>query len=130
MTSSCAVLVGESVGEAIGDAIIEGVLDAALDSAFEAGKSLTSDGAPNIPVEPDDPFCSKDIFFIAPVDGLVTNNQDVYFEFGEYKSTFPVVLSSNLDPIAIIQSDSCIALFAYTLPCIPKNFNDKSFVSS
>ena len=84
MTSSCAVLVGESVGEAIGDAIIEGVLDAALDSAFEAGKSLTSDGAPNTPAEPDDPFCSKDIFFIAPVDGLVTNNQDVYFEFGEY----------------------------------------------
>ena len=84
MTSSCAVLVGESVGEAIGDIIIEGALDAALDSAFEVGKSLTSNGAPNTPVEPDDPFCSKDIFFIAPVDGLVTNNQDVYFEFGEY----------------------------------------------
>jgi hypothetical protein len=79
MTSSCA-----SVGEAAAGAIIEGTLDLALESAFEAGKAITSGGNQKTPAEPDDPFCSKDVFFIAPVDGLVTKNQDVYFEFGEY----------------------------------------------
>ena len=68
----------------IAEAIVTAPLELTMELAYQAGKSLTSDGAPNTPVEPDDPFCSKDIFFIAPVDGLVTNNQDVYFEFGEY----------------------------------------------
>lgn len=84
MTSSCAELVGESVEEAIGGAIIEGVLDAALDSAFEAGKAITSGNNQKTPAEPEDPFCSKDIFFISPVDGLVTDNKEIFFEFGEY----------------------------------------------
>ena len=76
LVSSCADMIAE--------AIVTAPLELTMELAYQAGKSLTSDGAPNTPVEPDDPFCSKDIFFIAPVDGLVTNNQDVYFEFGEY----------------------------------------------
>ena len=76
LVSSCADMIAE--------AIVTAPLELTMELAYQAGKSLTSDGASNTPVEPDDPFCSKDIFFIAPVDGLVTNNQDVYFEFGEY----------------------------------------------
>ena len=76
LVSSCADMIAE--------AIVTAPLELTMELAYQAGKSLTSDGAPNTPAEPDDPFCSKDIFFIAPVDGLVTNNQDVYFEFGEY----------------------------------------------
>ena len=76
LVSSCADMIAE--------AIVTAPLELTMELAYQAGKSLTSDGAPKTPVEPDDPFCSKDIFFIAPVDGLVTNNQDVYFEFGEY----------------------------------------------
>ena len=76
LVSSCADLIAE--------AVVAAPLELTMELAYQAGKSVTSDGAPNTPVEPDDPFCSKDIFFIAPVDGLVTNNQDVYFEFGEY----------------------------------------------
>ena len=68
----------------IAEAIVTAPLELTMELAYQAGKSLTSDGTPNTPVEPEDPFCSKDIFFIAPVDGLITNNQDVYFEFGEY----------------------------------------------
>ena len=79
MTSSCA-----SVGEAVAGAIIEGTLDFALESAFEAGKAITSGGNQKTPVESEDPFCSKDIFFISPVDGLVTDNKEIFFEFGEY----------------------------------------------
>ncbi len=68
----------------IAEAIVTAPLELAMVVAYEAGKSITSGGNQSTPVESDDPFCSKDIFFIAPVDGLVTNNQDVYFEFGEY----------------------------------------------
>ena len=76
LVSSCADLIAE--------AVVTAPLELTMELAYQAGKSVTSDGAPNTPVELDDPFCSKDIFFIAPVDGLVTNDQDVYFEFGEY----------------------------------------------
>jgi len=76
LVSSCADLIAE--------AVVTAPLELTMELAYQAGKSVTSDGAPNTPVEPDDPFCSKDVFFIAPVDGLVTNDQDVYFEFGEY----------------------------------------------
>ena len=68
----------------IAEAIVTAPLELTMELAYQAGKSLTSNGTQNAPAEPDDPFCSKDVFFIAPVDGLVTNNQDVYFEFGEY----------------------------------------------
>ena len=76
LVSSCADMIAE--------AIVTAPLELTMELAYQAGKSLTSDGTPNTPVELDDPFCSKDVFFIAPVDGLVTNDQDVYFEFGEY----------------------------------------------
>jgi hypothetical protein len=76
LVSSCADLIAE--------AVVTAPLELTMELAYQAGKSVTSDGAPNTPVELDDPFCSKDVFFIAPVDGLVTNDQDVYFEFGEY----------------------------------------------
>ena len=76
LLSSCADMIAE--------AIVTAPLELTMELAYQAGKSLTSNGAQNTPAEPDDPFCSKDVFFIAPVDGLVTNNQDVYFEFGEY----------------------------------------------
>ena len=73
-----------SCADLIAEAIVTAPLELTMELAYQAGKSLTSDGTPNTPVELDDPFCSKDVFFIAPVDGLVTNDQDVYFEFGEY----------------------------------------------
>ena len=76
LVSLCADLIAE--------AVVAAPLELTMELAYQAGKSVTSDGAPNSPVELDDPFCSKDVFFIAPVDGLVTNDQDVYFEFGEY----------------------------------------------
>lgn len=76
LVSLCADLIAE--------AVVTAPLELTMELAYQAGKSVTSDGAPNTPVELDDPFCSKDVFFIAPVDGLVTNDQDVYFEFGEY----------------------------------------------
>ena len=76
LLSSCADMIAE--------AIVTAPLELTMELAYQAGKSLTSNGTQNTPAEPDDPFCSKDVFFIAPVDGLVTNNQDVYFEFGEY----------------------------------------------
>ena len=76
LVSSCADLIAE--------AVVAAPLELTMELAYQAGKSVTSDGAQNTPVELDDPFCSKDVFFIAPVDGLVTNDQDVYFEFGEY----------------------------------------------
>ena len=76
LVSSCADMIAE--------AVVTAPLELTMELAYQAGKSLTSDGTPNTPVELDDPFCSKDVFFIAPVDGLVTNDQDVYFEFGEY----------------------------------------------
>ena len=73
-----------SCADMIAEAIVTAPLELTMELAYQAGKSLTSNGTQNTPAEPDDPFCSKDVFFIAPVDGLVTNNQDVYFEFGEY----------------------------------------------
>ena len=73
-----------SCADLIAEAVVTAPLELTMELAYQAGKSVTSDGAPNTPVELDDPFCSKDVFFIAPVDGLVTNDQDVYFEFGEY----------------------------------------------
>ena len=76
LLSSCADMIAE--------AIVTAPLELTMELAYQAGKSLTSNGTQNTPAEPDDSFCSKDVFFIAPVDGLVTNNQDVYFEFGEY----------------------------------------------
>ena len=76
LLSSCADMIAE--------AIVTAPLELTMELAYQAGKSLTSNGTQNTPAEPDDPFCSKDVFFIAPVDGLVTSNQDVYFEFGEY----------------------------------------------
>ena len=76
LLSSCADMIAE--------AIVTAPLELTMELAYQAGKSLTSNGTQNTPAEQDDPFCSKDVFFIAPVDGLVTNNQDVYFEFGEY----------------------------------------------
>ena len=73
-----------SSADMIAEAIVTDPLELTMELAYQAGKSLTSNGTQNTPAETDDPFCSKDVFFIAPVDGLVTNNQDVYFEFGEY----------------------------------------------
>ena len=44
---------------------------------------------------------------------------NIHFDFGENSSIFPVILSSNLAPILIIKSQSCIALLASYVPCIP-----------
>ena len=43
----------------------------------------------------------------------------IFLEFGLNISNLPVILSSNLAPIAIIKSQSCIAIFASYEPCIP-----------
>ena len=42
-----------------------------------------------------------------------------FFDVGENLSSLPVILSSNLAPIFIITSQSCIAIFASYVPCIP-----------
>ena len=42
-----------------------------------------------------------------------------FFELGENSSIFPVIRSSNLAPMFINKSQSCIALFASYVPCIP-----------
>ena len=43
----------------IAEAIVTAPLELTMELAYQAGKSLTSDGAPNTPVEPDDPFAVK-----------------------------------------------------------------------
>ena len=42
-----------------------------------------------------------------------------FVELGLKASSLPVILSSNLAPILIIRSQSCIARFASYKPCIP-----------
>ena len=53
-----------SCADLIAEAVVTAPLELTMELAYQAGKSLTSDGAPNTPAEPDDPFCSKDIFFL------------------------------------------------------------------
>ena len=43
----------------------------------------------------------------------------IFFDLGENSSILPVILSSKRAPILIIKSQSCIALFASNVPCIP-----------
>ena len=43
----------------------------------------------------------------------------IFFDFGENSSIFPVIRSSNRAPMLINKSQSCIALFASKVPCIP-----------
>ena len=43
----------------------------------------------------------------------------ILVEFGLNSSVLPVILSSNLAPIQNIKSQSCIAIFASYVPCIP-----------
>eukprot|EP00834_Sanchytrium_tribonematis_P005394 NODE_323_length_9725_cov_0.840536.p11 type:complete len:130 gc:universal NODE_323_length_9725_cov_0.840536:3464-3075(-) len=55
---------------------------------------------------------------------------DAFLASGANFSKFPVTLSSNLAPRAMMISAFCIAKFAYADPCIPSMCNDNSFNSS
>ena len=43
----------------------------------------------------------------------------IFLELGEIYFKLPVILSSNLAPTHSITSQSCIAIFASYVPCIP-----------
>jgi hypothetical protein len=73
-----------SCADMIAEAIVTAPLELAMVVAYEAGKSLTSGDNHKSIVDSEDPYCSKGIFFVAPIDGLVTNNKEIFFEFGEY----------------------------------------------
>ena len=51
------------------------------------------------------------------------------FAFGQNLSRAAVTLSSNLAPTAITQSESCIAMFASYVPCIPNIPSESSLVA-